>query len=82
MKEFLNLGLVFLWNDFDYDFVHIFLIDHDVLCRLDLGTRRSLMRQLLSVSGTQIGQIFWLTWDRHQISCYDYDQRDFFWLAY
>ena len=26
MKEFLNLGLVFLWNDFDYDFVHIFLI--------------------------------------------------------
>ena len=26
MKEFLNLGLVFLWNDFDYDFVQIFLI--------------------------------------------------------
>ena len=26
MKEFLNLGLVFLWNDFDYDFVRIFLI--------------------------------------------------------
>ena len=76
MKEYFKLRASVFVERFQLRFCSHFPV-HDVLCSLDLGTRRSLMRQLLSVSGTQIGQIFWLTWDRHQISCYDYDQRGF-----